>query len=70
MADDKNSNWGGARLGAGRKTGWRKDESLKGRKTPYVNITVSGSPEEIDNIKRLAKENNKSVSRFIIESVL
>lgn len=41
-----------------------------GRLKTFVNTTISGTPEEIAKIKRLANENGKSVSRFLIDLAL
>lgn len=40
-----------------------------GRKTIFSTTTISGSPEEIERLKQLAKENNKSVSRFVLDMI-
>lgn len=53
---------GGAREGAGR--------PATGRLKIFANMTISGTPEEIEEIKRLAKESGKSASRFIIDEIL
>lgn len=53
---------GGARKGAGR--------PATGRLKIFASLTISGTPEEIEKIKQLAKENNKSASRFIIDKIL
>ena len=52
---------GGARPGAGRP---RKDEEAR-RKT----ISISGTPTEIENLKKLAKESGKTVSRFVLDNL-
>ncbi|MBQ6782274.1 MAG: hypothetical protein IJP62_13775 [Treponema sp.] len=53
---------GGFREGSGRKP--------TGRLKIFANTTISGTPEEIAKLKRLAKENDKTVSRFVIENLL
>lgn len=39
------------------------------RKTIFVSTTISGYPEEIYTLKERAKENDKSVSRFVLEAL-
>ena len=53
---------GGAREGAGRKP--------TGRLKMFANTTISGTPEEIAELKRLAKDSGKTVSRFLIDLAL
>ena len=36
----------------------------------YKNITISGTVEELKQLKQLAKDNKKTVSRFVIENIL
>lgn len=64
------SNWGGRRSGQGRPKGSPNKGTELGRKTIFKSVTISGSPAEVDELKRLANEAGKSVSRFIIESIL
>lgn len=45
----------------------KKEES---EKTVYRTLSIAGNPEEIEQIKNLAKAENKTVSRFVIERVL
>ena len=52
---------GGARPGAGRP---RKDKEAR-RKT----ISISGTSTEIENLKKLAKESGKTVSRFVLDNL-
>ena len=61
---------GGYRPGGGRPKGSPNKGTELGRKTIFKSMTVSGSPAEIDEIKRLAAERGKSVARFVIESIL
>ena len=42
----------------------------QGRKTIFASTTISGYPEEIEQLKQKAKEAGKTVSRYIIESLL
>ena len=53
---------GGHRPGSGRKP--------TGRKKIYHNITISGSPEEIERIDDLVKGSGKTRSRYVIEALL
>lgn len=45
----------------------RKKES---EKTVYKTMSISGTPEEIEQLKKLAQAENKTVSRFVLEAVL
>lgn len=52
-------------------------EKRRGRKpkrpedrTIYKNTTISGKPEELDKLKKLAADAGKTVSRFVLESLL
>lgn len=40
------------------------------RKKPHVTTSITGSPEEITELKGLAKQNDKTVSRFVLDSLL
>lgn len=42
----------------------RKDKEAR-RKT----ISISGTPTEIENLKKLAKESGKTVSRFVLDNL-
>lgn len=53
-------------VGYGYHGGGRK---ATGRKKIFVSATISGTQEEIDLIKQKAKEQGKSVSRYVIELV-
>ncbi len=61
---------GGYREGGGRPKGSPNKGTELGRKTQFKTISVSGYPEEIEAIKELAKNAGKSVSRFIVETIL
>lgn len=61
---------GGYREGGGRPKGSPNKGTELGRKTQFKTISVSGYPEEIEAIKKLAQESGKSVSKFVIESIL
>lgn len=57
--------WGGARAGAGRKTGSTADgEHKTGR------IVISCFKSEEEKIKELAKQSGKSVSRFVLDNLI
>lgn len=62
METEKKSNRGGARVGSGRKA--------TGRKIIYKTVSISGTPEEIEQLKQLAEKSGKTFSRFIIESFI
>lgn len=51
--------------GYGYHGGGRKPTGIK-----RVSFSVSCQPEELSEIKRLAKERNKTVSRFLLDAVL
>ena len=53
---------GGARPGAGRKP--------TGRLKIFANTTISLLPEELEQIRMLAKEKGKSVSKFLVDLAL
>lgn len=53
--------------------GWRgggRPKKAESEKTVYKTLSIAGSPEEIEQIRRLAESENKTVSRFIIEKIL
>lgn len=50
--------------------GGGRPKKAESEKTVYKTLSIAGSPEEIKQIKKLAKEENKTISRFIIESIL
>lgn len=39
-------------------------------KKVFVNTTISGTPEEIAKLKELAKQANKTVSKYVLENLL
>lgn len=60
---------GGSRAGAGRKKGGSNAEKQKtGYKTGR--IVISCLESEAANIKELAAQSGKSVSQFVVESIL
>lgn len=50
--------------------GGGRPKKAESEKTIYKTISVAGSPEEIEQIREMAQTENKTVSRFIIESIL
>lgn len=38
-------------------------------KVVYKNITISGKPDEIVRLKKNAKKDNKSVSRYVLDNL-
>lgn len=61
---------GGYRKGGGRPKGSPNKGTELGRKTIFKSTTISGKPEEIDALKKLAEEKEKSLSRLVIETLL
>lgn len=59
--EKKNDGRGGRRTGSGRK----KLENAR-----VKTVSVSGSENEIQQLRELAKISNKSFSRFVIETIL
>lgn len=55
--------------GYGYHGGGRKRKNPE-EKIVYKNITISGKPEELEALKQKAKENGKTLSRYIIKSLL
>ena len=39
------------------------------QKKKYITISLSGQPEEIKRLKARAQEENKTVSRFILDNI-
>lgn len=35
----------------------------------FKTVSISGTPEEIENLKQKAKEKNKTVSRLVLDSI-
>ena len=54
--------WGGSRESSGRKA--------TGRLKQFQSTSVTGTPEEIAQLKELAKAENKSVSRYVLDTLL
>lgn len=53
-----------------RPKGSKNKTPAQGRKTIFKSVTIVGSPEEVEKLKELAEKSGKSVSRFIIETIL
>ena len=58
---------GGYRPGAGRKP---LPPELKGRKTMFKTISISGYPEEVEKLKKQAAAEGLSVSRYIFSHLI
>ena len=54
--------WGEKRAGSGRKP--------VADKKVFKTISISAIPEEIDIVKKMASDSNKTVSRFILDKIL
>ena len=62
MQETPKATRGGARKGAGRKP--------TGRLKQFANTTISGTPDEIATLKALAASASKSVSRYVLDTLL
>lgn len=49
--------------------GGRKTIDPTGKKKVFFSATISGTPEEIERLKEIAKANGKSVSRYILDAI-
>lgn len=58
----KNGDWGGKRIGAGRPKGSRN-------RVRYGNLHITGKVEDIEMIKEMARKENVTVSRLIIDTL-
>ena len=52
-----------------RTKGSKNKTPAQGRITPYKTISIAGSPQEIANIRALAKKANKTISRYLLDLV-
>lgn len=50
--------------------GSKNKNPAQGRKTIFANTTISGYPEEIEQLKQKAKAAGKTVSRYVLDSLL
>ena len=41
----------------------------EGEKKVFQSTTISGTPEEIEKLKKIAKSKGKSVSRYILDTI-
>lgn len=62
MANEKKKYSGYGYHGGGRKP--------TGRLKIFANTTISGTPEQIDELKALAKSKGKSLSRLVLDTLL
>jgi hypothetical protein len=65
---DKKHKVGRPSTGGRNPANWHK-ENWK-RNKPHVTTSITGSPEEIAELKDLAKGLDKTVSRFVLDSLL
>lgn len=56
--------------GRGGYHGGGRPKKAESEKKIYKTISIAGSPAEIEQIRKLAIEENKTISRFIIEKIL
>lgn len=63
MAEEKKYTGRGGYHGGGRKP-LPEDQKKK-----FKTMSISGTPEEIEKLKEIAKQNNKSVSRYILDQI-
>lgn len=56
--------------GRGRPKGSPNKGTVLGRKTVFKSLTIAGSPAEIEEIARRAKDAGKSASRYLIDLAL
>ena len=47
--------------------GGRKTIDPNGKKKIFFSATISGTPEEIEKLKKIAKSKGKSVSRYVLD---
>ena len=52
-----------------RKAGGGRKPLPEGKKKVFQSTTISGTPEEIARLKKIADDNGKSVSRFILDEI-
>lgn len=65
MSNEENRNWGGKRVGSGRKVGSTIDPALK----KDHRIVVMCTKDQNDRLADLAKEQGLSVSAYILKRV-
>lgn len=52
-----------------RTKGSKNKKPSQGRITPYVTISIAGSPDEIARVRDLAAKEGKTVSRYLLDLV-
>ena len=67
---EESKTWGGKREGSGRPKGARNKTPAGGRKTLFKSKSVTGYPEEIAELEKMAEASGKPFSRFVIEALL
>lgn len=60
----------GGNHGGGRPKGSLNKKTIETGRKVFVSSSVSGTPEEIQALKDLAKKNGKTFSRYVIETLL
>lgn len=65
MTTEKNRNWGGKRVGSGRKVGSTIDPALK----KDHHIVVMCTKDQNDRLVALAKEQGLTVSAYILQNL-
>ena len=50
--------------------GGGRPKKAESEKTKYVTISIAGSPEEVEQIRRKASESGKTLSRYIIDTII
>lgn len=53
-----------------RPAGSKNKKPAEGRKTIYTNLSISALPEEAEQLKALAEQSGKTLSRFLVELAL
>lgn len=56
--------------GRGGYHGGGRPKKAENEKKIYKTISIAGSPAEIEQIRTLAQAENKTVSRFVIDTIL
>lgn len=53
-----------------RPAGSKNKKPAEGRKKIYTNLCISALPEEAEQLKALAKQSGKTLSRFLVDLAL
>lgn len=56
--------------GRGGYHGGGRPKKAESEKTVYKTLSIAGSPEEIEQIREMAQAESKTVSRFVIDTIL